>query len=262
MGLPPRICRPSGVRSSTTSFPMSYVSMVPSFVSLPVVGVGCTVPSALNYDPTTAKDVEGGCLFGEVGCTDSSYGCAPDSPSSPFSERTATCYSPKHVKDTGRCVPYTAEFPGCFDDGDLSSCQPYFPGCFTDLWTGVSPGGESKMATPPGNGIYTFIDNSMCCNGKGLSASGGANTGCMDSTNFFYSPLNCEDTEPTSCPPMVRAQPPIACTRAPQLRRRSTMPPHARPQAHARPQPHARPGPSFKMGESCPTLRSIILESF
>ena len=74
---------------------MSYVSMIPSYSSMaaiapytppppppndtPPSGYGCTLTSAVNYDPSFAgKAVPGSCIFGNMGCTDSDFPCQED----------------------------------------------------------------------------------------------------------------------------------------------------------------------------------------
>ena len=200
------------LRSSYSSHPMSYVSMIPSYASLPAIapytppppppnktppsGYGCTLSSALNFDPSYAgKAVAGSCMFGMLGCTDSRFVC-PDDVKYP-----AQCFNPEHALDVGTCSQY---FAPCGDGEELSACTPYVRGCWNMMWgppdreTGICvedwwmPGYTPVCGSPAPEGAATKYDPNECiCKGKVDTAR--VEDGCTDINKLGYDPLACED---------------------------------------------------------------------
>ena len=127
---------------------MSYVSMIPSYSSMPAIapytppppppapktGYGCTLTSALNYDPTAVKAVSGSCIFGNLGCTDSRFVCHEDN------KFPAQCYSPDHAFDPGTCSRY---FAPCEEGEELRGGRPCDRQCASDSST--TPNGRKTM---------------------------------------------------------------------------------------------------------------------
>eukprot|EP00964_Phaeocystis_antarctica_P074447 scaffold45765_cov23-Phaeocystis_antarctica.AAC.2 len=191
---------------------MSYVSMIPSYASLPAIapytppppppnktppsGYGCTLSSALNFDPSYAgKAVAGSCMFGMLGCTDSRFVC-PDDVKYP-----AQCFNPEHALDVGTCSQY---FAPCGDGEELSACTPYVRGCWNMMWgppdreTGICvedwwmPGYTPVCGSPAPEGAATKYDPNECiCKGKVDTAR--VEDGCTDINKLGYDPLACED---------------------------------------------------------------------
>jgi hypothetical protein len=200
----------------------------------PPSGYGCTLSSALNYDPSAAgKAVAGSCIFGMLGCTDSRFVC-PDDVKYP-----AQCYSPEHALDVGTCSRY---FAPCGEGEELSACTPYVAGCWNMMWQPEcldeeEPGYTSVCGSPAPEGAATKYEPTQCiCKGQVDTAR--VEDGCTDINKLGYDPLACEDDG--SCINYVRRPAAILTPPPPAPHPPAPAPP---PPPLTQPRPPAPPAP-------------------